>query len=123
MVSDERSEAGCMLFGFAIGLVSGAALALLYAPTTGRQTREYLGRVADEARNQAVDAATKARDFMDEGRRAAASAFDQWRHTATETIDQGRQILERSRAVVTQAMEEGRQAYQQAKTREINYSE
>ena len=43
MASDEGAGAGSILLAFILGAVSGAAVALLYAPASGRETREYLG--------------------------------------------------------------------------------
>ena len=88
MARDEAG-AGSILLAFLLGAVSGAALALLYAPTSGREARDYLGTKADEARARAAEAAAKGRDVLNQGR---------------ETLNS--------------AIERGREAYQQARTRE-----
>jgi gas vesicle protein len=77
------------MLAFLLGAVSGAAVALLYAPATGRETREFLG---DKAR---------------EGRERAA-----------EVAERGRQIINQGRETVATAIERGREAYQQARARE-----
>jgi len=89
MARDESAGAGSILLAFILGAVSGAAIALLYAPQTGQETRDYLGERAEEARRRAADAAAKGR----------------------EVINQGRETL-------NTAIERGREAYQQARTRE-----
>ena len=89
MARDDGGGAGSVLLAFLLGAVSGAALALLYAPASGEQTREYLGDKAREGRARAADAAAKGR----------------------EAINQGRETL-------TNAIERGREAYQQARSRE-----
>lgn len=66
MGKDEGIGAGAVLLAFIAGAVAGAAVALLYAPATGDETREYLGQRAREGREKVVDAA---RQF-----RAAAAA-------------------------------------------------
>jgi gas vesicle protein len=86
MARDEGAGAGSILLAFILGAVSGAALALLYAPATGRETREYLGDRAADARARAAEAAARGREVMTQGR---------------ETI--------------TTAIERGREAYQQAR--------
>ena len=43
MARDDGGGAGSILLAFILGAVSGAAVALLYAPASGRETREYLG--------------------------------------------------------------------------------
>ena len=89
MTRDEGAAAGSILLAFLLGAVSVAAVALLYAPQSGRETRDYLGEKADEARRRAADAAAKGREALDQGR---------------ETLNT--------------AIERGREAYQQARTRE-----
>jgi gas vesicle protein len=89
MARDEGAGAGSILLAFILGAVSGAAVALLYAPATGRETREYLGERAREGRAKAAEAAEKGR----------------------EAIKQGRETL-------ANAVERGREAYQQARSRE-----
>jgi gas vesicle protein len=89
MASDDGAGAGLILVAFALGAVTGAALALLYAPAAGHETREYLGEKAREGRARAAEAAAKGR----------------------EAINQGRETL-------ATAIERGREAYQQARTKE-----
>jgi gas vesicle protein len=81
--------AGSVLLAFLLGAVSGAAVALLYAPVTGRETREYLSEKAREGRDRATDAAEK-----------------------------GRQAISQGRETVATAIERGREAYQQARSRD-----
>jgi gas vesicle protein len=89
MAQDEGVGAGSVLLAFVLGAVAGAAVALLYAPATGRETREYLGERAREGRDRAAEAAEK-----------------------------GRQVLNQGRETLATAIERGREAYQQARTRE-----
>ena len=96
MSRDDGAGAGSVLLAFLLGAVSGAAVALLYAPATGRETREYLGERAREGRERAAEAAQKGRDVVDRGR---------------EAINQGRETL-------STAIDRGREAYQQARGRE-----
>jgi gas vesicle protein len=88
MARDE-SAAGSILLAFLLGAVSGAAVALLYAPASGRETREYLGDKANEARARAAEAASKGREVLTQGRETLSTAIDR-----------------------------GREAYQQARSRE-----
>jgi gas vesicle protein len=89
MANDDSAGAGSLLLAFVLGAVSGAAVALLYAPASGRETRGYLGDKASEARARAAEAAAKGRDAIQQGR---------------ETLNT--------------AIERGRDAYQQARGRE-----
>ena len=89
MARDDGAGAGSVLLAFILGAVSGAAVALLYAPATGRETREFLGEKAREGREKAAKA-----------------------------TERGRQALSQSRETLTHAIERGREAYQQARARE-----
>ena len=81
--------AGTVLLAFLVGAVAGAAVALLYAPATGQETREFLGEKAREGREKAAAMAEKRRQAFNEG------------------LD-----------TMTTAIERGREAYQQARSRE-----
>jgi gas vesicle protein len=61
MAKDEGLGAGAVLLAFIVGAVAGAAVALLYAPATGDETRDYLGQRAREGREKVVDAARQFR--------------------------------------------------------------
>jgi len=48
---DRGAGAGTLLLAFLVGAAAGAAVALLYAPASGRETRERLGEKAREGRD------------------------------------------------------------------------
>ena len=89
MARDEGAGSGSILLAFILGAVSGAAVALLYAPAAGNETREFLGERAREGRERATAAAEKGREILKEGRETLSTAVDR-----------------------------GREAYQQARTQE-----
>ena len=61
-MADNAGSSGALLVAFVAGAVTGAALALLFAPATGDDTREYIGQRAREGRNKAASAFEKARE-------------------------------------------------------------
>lgn len=71
--------AGGLLVAFIAGAVTGAAVALLFAPASGEETREYLGERAREGRNRAADAARQGREAFNRQRDNIASAIDRGR--------------------------------------------
>jgi len=87
MARDEGAGAGSVLLAFILGAVSGAAVALLYAPATGKETREILGERAREGRERAREAAERGRQVFNEGRDSLTSA-----------IEKGREAYEQARA-------------------------
>jgi gas vesicle protein len=87
MARDEAAGAGSIVLAFILGAVSGAAVALLYAPAAGAETREYLGEKARDARARAAEAAAKSRDVLNQGR-----------ETLTTAIERGREAYQQARA-------------------------
>jgi gas vesicle protein len=79
MARDEGAGAGSILLAFILGAVSGAAVALLYAPASGRETREYLGEKAREGKARAAEAAARGRDVLNQGRDTLATAIERGR--------------------------------------------
>lgn len=71
--------AGGLLVAFMAGVVTGAAVALLFAPATGEETRGYLGERAREGRERAADAARQGREVLNRHRDTIASAIDRGR--------------------------------------------
>jgi len=79
MANNDGAGAGSVLLAFILGAVSGAAVALLYAPASGRETREYLGEKAREAQARAAEAAEKGREALTQGRDTLATAIERGR--------------------------------------------
>ena len=61
MASNENPGGGALLLAFVAGAIAGAAVALLYAPATGEETRDFIGQRAREGREKVVDAARQFR--------------------------------------------------------------
>ena len=89
-MSRDTNGGGSVMLAFVLGAVAGAAVALLFAPAAGEETREYLGKRAREGRDRARDA-------------------------ARDAGEQGREFYQRQRENVTSAIERGREAFQQAR--------
>ena len=79
MGRDEGSGAGTVMLAFLVGAVTGAAVALLYAPATGKETRDYLGERARDGRERAGELADKGRQVFTEGRETIATALEKGR--------------------------------------------
>jgi gas vesicle protein len=82
------SSGSSVMIAFVVGAVTGAAVALLFAPASGEETREYLGKKAREGKDK-----------------------------AREAMEQGREYYERQREHLTTAVDRGREAFQQARER------
>ena len=105
MSNDDRSggTAGVVL-SFMVGALSGAALAILFAPRSGRETREMLGE--------------KLRETKERGKRVGEQAVQKGREAAEDAaryLDRQRDALEKRRDRLASAVEAGRQAYRDEK--------
>jgi len=87
MSSHNNANGGTVMLAFVVGALTGAAVALLFAPASGEETREYLGQKAREGRARARDA-----------------------------VDQGREVYKQQREALVSAVDRGREAFQQART-------
>lgn len=84
----QDNTGGTVMLAFLLGAMTGAAAALLFAPASGEETREYLGQKARESRARARDA-----------------------------VEHGREVIQAQREQLTSAVERGREAFQQARER------
>jgi gas vesicle protein len=64
---------------FTLGALAGAAIALLYAPASGEETRRRLAEKAREGRERAKQAARDGREFLDRQRENITSAVERGR--------------------------------------------
>jgi len=81
---------------FLAGLGLGALIGVLYAPKSGRETREDILRGAEEGREYVANRARQAR-----------VQADQW-------VDRGRDVIQKQKDQFSAAVEAGRQAYHEA---------
>ena len=66
MGNTDNPGAGAVLLAFVAGAIAGAAVALLFAPATGEETRDFIGQRAREGREKVVDAARQFRAAAEE---------------------------------------------------------
>jgi len=100
-MDSERQEAGSLaafVCGAALGATVGAAIALIMAPATGRDTREYLKRRGNELGH----------DAMERGR-------DAWRSQSERVKSAVSSGLDRAGEAVNYARERGEWAYGDAR--------
>ena len=86
MSRDDDGAAGTVIIAFVLGAVTGAAVALLMAPTSGEETRRVLADRAREGRERASEAARQARNFA-----------SRQKQTIGKAIERGREAYEQAR--------------------------
>ncbi len=85
-MANNGSSAGGVLVAFAIGAVAGAAVALLFAPATGEETRKRLAEKAKEGRDKAESMAREGREY-----------FSKQRDNLTAAVERGREAFDQAR--------------------------
>ena len=81
---------------FLAGLGFGALLGVLYAPRSGRETREAIRSSASEGRDYIKARGREARDTMND-----------W-------VERGKEVVGRQKEVVSNAVDEARRAFREA---------
>ena len=90
-MSNDNISAGTVITAFALGALTGAAVALLFAPASGEETREFLGQKARESRDKARDAVDQGREYYNRQKDNLASAVDRGREAFQAARERGDQ--------------------------------
>lgn len=99
MAEDRGCSLGTVGLAFLSGGLVGAAVALLLAPQSGRESREQVRGYARRAEEQVHELAEKATDVVE------------------QAMDKGREFVQEKKAVLTEAVEAGRAAMQRERER------
>lgn len=78
-MSDKDSGAG---FGFLAGVAIGLAIGFLYAPRSGKETRELLKGKAEEMQEKATEVAEKVKESAAEVKKKAEAKIEEARKPA-----------------------------------------
>jgi gas vesicle protein len=75
---------GGYMAAFAIGAAVGAAVAILYAPYSGRESREYLAHRARDLKDKAGETLHDAREIIKDKKAEILAAFEAGREAMRE---------------------------------------
>ncbi len=113
----DRDSGSSVILSFLLGGLTGAVLALLYAPRSGRETREIVGdRIregAEKSRDLADEALKRGRDLKEQ----AVAKGREFLEDAGGYVDKQRQALGDQKERLSAAVEAGRQAYREEKSK------
>jgi gas vesicle protein len=84
-MSNDNNSAGPVLMAFVLGAVAGAAMALLYAPATGEETRQRIKEKAREGRDRAEAVARDSREFLKRQRDNLGAAVERGKEAFEQT--------------------------------------
>ena len=100
MANEDRGYSGAaVVLSFVLGGVLGASLAMLFAPESGRRTRERLRDLAADMRDRTLDLSEDLRD------------------KAEEAIEKSKEVLGEQKTIVSAAVQAGREAIQRERDR------
>jgi gas vesicle protein len=93
MKNDEHGICtGTLFLSFLTGAAVGAGLSLLFVPKTGKELREKVGELTDDAVDKIKSYATEAQEMI------------------KSTIDDSKEMLKEKKAILTSAIEAGKEA-------------
>ena len=122
MAEDNKSYG---LAWFLAGLGVGALVGILYAPKSGKETREDIAQGAREGteylRARSREAAEQVSEIVDKGKAQVSEyvdrskeVIDRGRSQWEEFVQRGKNLVSEQSGKVTAAVDAGRQAYQNA---------
>lgn len=98
MANDEHgTSAGTVFLSFLAGAAVGAGLALLFAPKTGKELREKIGELTDDAVGKIKTYATEAQEKI------------------KSTIEDSKEVIKEKKSILTSAFEAGKEAMEREK--------
>src|SRR6187200_1646443 len=104
----DNSSGGDKFLYFLAGAGIGAVFALLFAPKSGRETRELLARTAADSRDFLANKVTEGKQFVGETSRKVTDDFSSF-------VDRSKDAIIRQKEQLTAAFEAGKTAYKEGK--------
>jgi gas vesicle protein len=112
MAEDNKAQ---QLGWFLAGLGVGALVGILYAPKSGRETREVIANGTREGaeylRARTQQAAERVSTLVDKGKEQAGEYVDRGRAQWEEFVERGKNLVTDQKTRVTAAVDAGREAY------------
>jgi gas vesicle protein len=104
----ENSAGGDKFLFFLAGAGIGAVLALLFAPKSGRETREMIARTASDGRDFIANKVTEGRHLVEEKSRRLGDDFSSF-------LEKSKEAVSRQKEQLSAAFEAGKAAYREEK--------
>ena len=103
-----ENSGGDKFLYFLAGAGIGAVFALLFAPKSGRETRDLLARTANDSRDFLTAKVNEGRQAVEEKSRRLGDDF-------TSFIDKSKDAVQRQKEQLSAAFEAGKAAYREEK--------
>jgi len=118
-MAEENKSYG--LAWFLAGLGVGALIGILYAPKSGKETREDIANTAregtDYVKARTREAAENVSVLVDKGKEHVGAFVDKSKEQVSGFVDQGREVVDRGRAQWEEFVERGKNLVADQSTR------
>lgn len=88
MSNNEQNSGFATILAFFTGVIAGAAVGLLYAPSRGEETRQKILTTSTDVKNQAVEFAQQTVGAIKEGAQALRTRQDDTTDDGDETTEE-----------------------------------
>ncbi|RKU19340.1 hypothetical protein C6503_07740 [Candidatus Poribacteria bacterium] len=105
MSNNGQNNGLTMVFAFFTGFMAGAVISLLYAPSSGKETRQKIRDTSIDAKNRTVELAHQA---ADSARQGAQTLVEQGKESVHTIVDTSKERLHEAGEQVKTAVETGR---------------
>ena len=105
MSNNGQNNGLTMVFAFFTGFMAGAVISLLYAPSSGKETRQKIRDTSIDAKNRTVELAHQA---SDSARQGVQTLVEQGKESVHGIVDTSKERLQEAGEQVKSAVETGR---------------
>lgn len=105
MSNNGQNNGLTMVFAFFTGFMAGAVITLLYAPSSGKETRQKIRDTSIDAKNRTVELAHQA---SDSARQGVQTLVEQGKESVHGIVDSSKERLHEAGEQVKSAVETGR---------------
>jgi gas vesicle protein len=100
---------------FVVGAALGAAVALLYAPRSGKETRDYLNERAEEGKDYLKDRSKDLRAQADAYVEKGKEYVDKSKEVVSEQVERGKDLVAKQKEQLSAALDAAKEGYKEAK--------
>jgi gas vesicle protein len=93
-MAEDRYSTGSIVLAFVAGGLVGAGIALLTAPQSGRETREQIKDLAEDAKEKIKSVAEDARLKVSDALRHGKDIVGEKKHIVTTAFEAGKKAME-----------------------------